>query len=62
MMGDDEEPCGATHEIEPQTLASWACEEPVRQLDGVTLVCSRPWGHTPPERHSDGVNDWEEYV
>ena len=55
----DEEPCGATFTIDGGDIVSGRGDI-VRTYPDVELVCSLPWGHTPPTRHSDGVTDWIE--
>jgi len=54
----EDEPCGATFEIDSVDLMQWGNDNPIRKIEGVTLVCSRPLNHTPRNRHSDGVTDW----
>lgn len=56
-MDDDQEPCGAVFEIDAVDIVS-GDGQVRRKTPTVELVCSRPWGHTPRNRHSDGVNDW----
>lgn len=51
----EEEPCGATHEIDAEMIVGQGFR---RVYEGVTLVCSRPLNHIPANHHSDGVTDW----
>lgn len=57
-MDDDQPPCGEQFEIESVDLIGGWPPEIVRQIGGVILICSRPEGHTPAWKHSDGVTDW----
>lgn len=53
-MGDgDEDPCGSVFEVEAVEIVGER-----RKVPTVQLICSRPWGHTPANQHSDGVTDW----
>lgn len=54
---DDDEPCGEQFEIDAVDLIANNGEK-VREIPGVTLVCSRPINHTPAWIHSDGATDW----
>lgn len=52
---ENEEPCGSTHEIDSQMIVGEGFR---REMEGFTLVCSRPLNHEPANHHSDGVTDW----
>lgn len=56
-MGDgDEDPCGAVFEIDAVDIVGDGGYR--RKTPTVELVCSRSWGHTPANVHSDGTTDW----
>lgn len=52
------EKCGAIFEIDAIHLMMFGEEEPIRKIPTVELVCTLDLGHTPANKHSDGVNDW----
>lgn len=56
----DEEACGHVLVIDSEDIMQFGIEDPVMHTEPVELVCSRPPEHTPRNRHSDGVTDWEE--
>lgn len=53
----EEEPCGETFTLDGVDIIAYPGEV-VRSIPDVELVCSLPWGHTPRDRHSNGVTDW----
>lgn len=52
----DEDPCGVVLEIGSAEIIQFGFTQ---AMEGTILVCSRPFGHTPRDQHSDGVTDWK---
>lgn len=54
----EDEACGQEFIVDGSNIVGGWPPEIVRKIETVTLVCSRPLNHIPPELHSDGVTDW----